>query len=246
MSVFGEADLAELDRLVLSRADEVVCMREIAAQTQPNPMSIGLRHDVDNTLDPCVQLARWEADRGYRATYFVLHHAPYWADEYALRTTLDTIADLGHEIGLHANGLAVALQTGVDQHTILWDALERLRGFGHQVVGVAAHGDPLCHAARFVNDEQFSECRRPEMGEPDRVLSHGNVQVRIQPRPLADFGLEYDSYRVGRRALYLSDSGGQWNTPVADVAEAFPAADGQLHMLVHNCWWTGAFQAVAA
>lgn len=236
--------LAELDERLLSRADEVVAMREIAAG-EHDPLVIGLRHDVDNTLEPCVRLSAWEAERGYRATYYVLHDAPYWESEQ-LRPTLEAIAELGHEIGVHTNALAVALQTGGDPDSILFDAVERLRSWGHPVTGVVAHGDPLCHAVGFVNDEQFVECARPSYGDPDRTLTHAGVRLPLRPRPLADFGFEYESYRAGARELYLSDSGGVWNEPFEQVADAFPSPFGQLHMLIHNCWWVDAFAKVAA
>jgi hypothetical protein len=47
------------------------------------------------------------------------------------------------------------------------------------------------------------------------------------------------------RGDYLSDSGGRWSQPFSEVAAAWPAR-GQLHMLVHPCWWTEAFERVAA
>lgn len=239
---FGRDDLAELDEQLLARADEVVAMREIAAG-EHDPLVIGLRHDVDNTLEPCVQLAAWEAERGYRATFFILHHAPYWQSP-ELQPTLERIVELGHEIGLHTNALAVALETGEDPAQILADAAGRLRDWGHDVSGVVGHGDPLCHAVKFVNDELFIECARPEMGAADRLLSHAGRTVRLQPRPLAEFGFAYESYRAGARQMYLSDSGGMWNLPFAQVAEAFPSPFGQLHVLLHNCWWVEAFAKV--
>lgn len=240
---FRASDLEEFDARLLSRADEVVAMREIHFGER-DPLVIGLRHDIDNIFEPCVELARWEAERGYRATYFVLHDSPYWGD--AIRPGLEEIASLGHEIGIHANAIAVALETGESPHAILMGAIEELRSWGFDVRGVVAHGDPLCHKVGFVNDEVFSECARPGMGEPDRVLRHGGVSLKLDPRSLADFGLEYESYRAGPRALYLSDSGGSWNEPFDEMCERFPSIDGQLHILMHGCWWTEAFPAAVA
>lgn len=236
-------DLEQLDGL-LGRADAVVSMREIHAGAHGRQV-IGLRHDMDNMFRPSLELARWEHDRGYRATYFVLHDAPYW-DDPGLRDGLEEIASLGHEIGIHANAIAEALRTGGDQHGILENAVGRLRSWGHRVTGVAAHGDPLCHRAGFVNDEQFVECARPDQGAPDRLLRLNGHRVRIEPRPLAAYGLEYETLRVGDRRLYLSDSGGAWNVRWDDLCSMFPHPDGQLHILMHPCWWEQAFTAVAA
>lgn len=246
---FQADDLRSLDEL-LSKAHAVVSMREVHAGNRHYDC-IGLRHDVDDNpgaLEAAVKLARWEAERGYRSTYYLLHSAPYWTDG-RLQPAAEAIALLGHEIGLHANGLAEAIRTKRDQHEILEDALATLRGFGLKVSGVVGHGDPLCPKFDFANDEQFVECARPNLGAPDREV--GGVQ--IQPRTLASFGLDYESVRL-ERALYNTDSGGKWYAPWQETVAAFEAtlqagpaqvagtrALGQLHLLVHPDWWTRAF-----
>jgi hypothetical protein len=235
---FRRDDLRELRLELYEQAEAVVAMREIYAGER-DPLVIGLRHDVDNTLLPCIELAQWESRHAIRATYFVLHDAPYWNDP-TLPATLDEIASHGHEIGIHANAIAVALQTGEHPNLILEAALERLRGWGHVVSGVVAHGDRLCYRAQFVNDEQFVECSRPEMGAPDRELHYGGRTLRLEPTPLADFGLEYESIRLDH-ALYLSDSGGIWSEDFGRLVERFPSPFGQLHVLQHPCWWISAF-----
>jgi len=243
--MFDTSDLLKLDML-FRRADEVVAMREVHAG-EHDPLVIGLRHDMDNQLEPSVELAEWEAERGYRATYFVLHDSGYW-DAPDLRPALERIAELGHEVGLHANGIAEAITTGRDPDEIIHSALERLRGWGHHVTGVVAHGDERCYQHNgelaFVNDEQFTDCARPEVGAPDRRVV--GTHLTLAPAPLASFGLEYEANRLGR-ALYLSDSGGVWSEPFDEMAERFPSVDGQLHVLTHPCHWTPAFikEAVA-
>ena len=239
---FLGCDLTELDAKLLARADEVVAMREIHAGER-DPLVIGLRHDMDNVFAPSLELAHWEHERGYRATYYVLHDSPYWTNESVLRPGLEEIASLGHEIGIHASAIAEALRHDGDPHEILHEALDRLRSWGHTITGVVAHGDSLCYAGdgiRFVNDEQFVECVRPEIGEHDRWIEYGGVRLKLDPRPLADFELEYESLRLGR-ALYLSDSGGRWSEPFDEACERFPSPFGQLHVLMHGCWWTEAF-----
>lgn len=244
---FGRDDLEELDERILSRADRVVSMREIAAGVDGSV--IGLRHDVDNTFQACVDLARWESERGYRSTFFMLHDSPYWNDP-GLREGLDEIAGLGHEIGLHVNALAVGLQTGRDPVEIVHGSLGRLRSWGHSVTGVVGHGDPVCylggHKPGFLNDEMFVECARPAMGAPDRELVWRGRSLRIEPLPLAEFGLEYESYRAGSRRLQISDSGGRWNKPFDRLCGLYGACTGQVHALIHPFWWTDAFVKVLA
>lgn len=258
---FRAQDLEELDRTLLSRASAVIALEDVH-DGHRDPSAIGLRHDVDagHALATAVKMAEWEAERGYRSTYFVLHTSPYW-DAPGFPESLDRIAELGHEIGIHTNALAEALRTGIDPDVILDRALHLLRRYGHTVRGVAGHGDPFCNRDRaegeitFANDEQFIECARPKEGEPDRTIIRGNISLKLEPRPLAVFGLEYEALVLGGRLPFrFSDSGGRWLKPGWDETvqiwecERFAAKPRQLHFLQHPDWWGQAFapQAVAA
>lgn len=252
---FQPADLAELDELFLDRADAVVAMQEVHAGNRA-PTVIGMRHDCDagHSLATAVKMAEWEAERGYRSSYYVLHTSPYWGTP-GFRESLERVAVLGHEIGIHNNALAEALRTGRDPSDILWQALDELRGWGFQVRGTAGHGDPFCNRDRapgeitFANDEMFLECARPKEGPPDRVITRGNISLKLNPRPLADFGLDYDALWLGmNRPFRCSDSGGKWLNPgFEETADKFagilrsPANNPQLHLLIHPDWWAQAF-----
>ena len=233
---FRPEDLVALDGL-LEQATAVVTMAEIHAGAT-DPRIVGLRHDVDNVIEPAVRFAEWEAERGYRSTYFILHTAPYWQDKPKLERSLELIAGYGHEIGIHNNALAEWTRTGRDPRLVLVEAIVELNGYGYEVTGTVAHGDGDCYDNQgrllFVNDQMFSECVRPECS---RAAS---------PRcasPLASFGLDYDANWLERGA-YISDSGGRWSAPGFDlVAQEFPFP-GQLHMLVHPDWWAEAFVPV--
>jgi hypothetical protein len=267
---FRPDDLAELNKRFLARASAVIAMQEIAAGNRDHK-AIGLRHDCDagHSLATAVKMARWEADRGYRSTYYILHTSPYW-EAAGFRRMLEQIAGYGHEIGIHTDALAEALKTGRDPDSILHDAIATLRGYGFPVRGVAGHGNPICNRDRapgeitFANDEQFVECARPQEGEPDRIITRGGVSLKLAPRPLADFGLDYEALTVGRPYPFrCSDSGGKWLRPgfeetvelfdymLASTPELEAAAQPhwyrQLHLLIHPDWWAHAFSlAVAA
>ena len=108
-----------------------------------------------------------------------------------------------------------------------------------------AHGDELCRRFTFVNDEQFSDCPRPGYGPPDRWLGPTKqhrkyTQIKLDPWPLATFGLDYDSNWLPRR-FYVSDSGGEWNKAWDEVEREAWGDEGQLHMLIHPDWWGQAF-----
>lgn len=240
MSRMTSTDLAALEELLAS-AYAVVPMRDIHRSQLRTDAVIGLRHDVDDnpgSLRCATRIAAWEEEHGHRSTYFLLHTAHYWDDDLALGDAVEEIAGRGHEIGIHANAIVDALRNGGDPDAILTSALNRLRSYGVEVTGVAAHGDSLCYAGngelRVVNDEMFTECARPEMGSPTRSVEFGHRRVVLAPRPLADFGLEYDTHRLPH-GRYLSDSGGRWNEP-------FPGkGEGQLHVLWHPDWWVRVF-----
>lgn len=202
--------------------------------------SIGMRHDVDNVLAPAVAMAQWEAERGYRSTYFILHTAPYWQEKDTLRSGLEVIAECGHEIGFHINAITAAIETGRDPVAIAAEAVGELRDYGYHVHGVVAHGDHACYQYGFINDEIFTESARPEYGAPDRQIAKPSLQLR--PVPRSALGFDYDPNWLSR-GDYLSDSGGTWSQPFDEVTGRWPNA-GQLHMLVHPDWWAEAFAAV--
>ena len=234
-------DLAELEQLLL-RADSVVAMEDVFDGRNDEGV-IGLRHDIDDnagSFTTAIKMAHWEAARGFRSTYFVLHGSHYWRNESALQAGLFSIASCGHEIALHCNAIADSLRHGSDPHALVEASLDLLRGFGHRIRGVVAHGDPLCRnddrSIRFVNDEIFTECARPEVGPPRRTLTLDGVRIKLKPRPLADFGLEYDSNRLSRRT-YISDSGDRWNIQPRTLR--LPE-HGPIHVLQHPDWYPNA------
>lgn len=212
--------------------------------------TIGLRHDVDDnegSFETALAMARWEFEHGYSSTYFLLHGSHYWNADNIVRAL--EFEELGHEVGIHVNAIAEALRLRRSPDWILLEALGDLRSVGLRVEGAVAHGDPLCYGkdgqVRFVNDEVFVECRRHRVGEVPREVREGKTRVLIEPRPLTEYHLAYDANWL-TRGDYLSESGGRWSQPFDDVVGRF-ASEGQLHVLIHPDWWSGAFvrEAVA-
>lgn len=238
---FTPADLEELHTELFSRADRVVPMRDVF-MGDTDAKVIGLRHDVDDnpgSFQTALKMAEWEFEHGYSSTYFLLHGSYYW-DEALVEAK--RFEELGHEVGIHVNGIAEALRRREDPHRILARAVHELRNAGVRVVGCVAHGDPLCGKAHFVNDEMFLESPRPRVGAPDRMIEHEGVVCPLQPVSRSVYGLEYDANWLSR-GDYISDSGGHWN-PREDsfdrAVDHFSEA-GQLHMLIHPDWWSEAF-----
>jgi hypothetical protein len=210
---------------------EVVPMREFARGAG----DLALRHDVDSRLDSALELARLEHDRRLRATYFVLHTAPYW-DDAGLLPSLRRLQELGHEVGFHNDLVTLQRLEGVDAATYLRDQLARLRAAGMEIVGAAAHGSPWCHRLGFHNNYVFVGWDEPVPGFPST-----EVPQKLDP---ADFGLEYEAYHVPRD-VYFSDS------TFVDGRRAHPAdlpleQGKRTIVLVHPCHWdSSAFAKVA-
>ena len=242
---FDRAGLELLHQELFSLADRVVPMRDIA-KGDIGRRVIGLRHDVDDnhgSFETALKMAEWEFHNGISSTYYLLHGSHYWDTDHLLRALI--FEELGHEVGIHVNALAESLRVRRSPDWILCEALGDLRAFGVRVDGCVAHGDPLCRDdrrnVRFVNDEMFKECRRHDLGESTRTITHNGTSVAIEPRPLSHYHLTYDANWLPR-GNYLSDSGKAWSQEFDDVVRDF--GEGQLHVLTHPDWWAEAFQEV--
>jgi hypothetical protein len=70
---------------------------------EPEPGDLFLRHDVDLSLDAALELAQIEAERGARATYFLMTESVFYNLESPPgREALRELRELGHAVGLHA------------------------------------------------------------------------------------------------------------------------------------------------
>ena len=209
-----------LDRL---GGREAVPLREFARGAG----DLALRHDVDSRLESALVLARLEADRGLRATYFVLHTAPYWDDPDLLPRLL-RLQELGHEVGFHNDLVTLERLHGVDVGAYLRAELERLCAAGIAITGCSAHGSPWCHRLGYHNNYVFEGWDEPQHGFADT-----RVAEKLDPR---DFGLEYEAYHLGEDAYY-SDSrferGRRWHPSRLDLS----GLTGRIIVLTHPCHW---------
>lgn len=261
-------DEDEFDRLVslIRGADMVLPLREInrmPVERWPRKL-LALRHDIDNDVDNAVTIAEREAKLGIRATFFVLHSDWYYFGENGRPTrhvfkALSRISDLGHEIGLHNNALGVALRSGDDPIHVLRRELKRLRRWGHDVVGTAAHGDRILREADRFNYELFEECPPPGTPKPDTIsfTDQGTGEAKEQSFrrvSMRALGLEYEAGFLPNR-YYLTDSGGYWRgfhfppptgfdgryaehlVPEQEVRDLFEREGGFIQVLNHPVWW---------
>ena len=255
---FGPADLEQLDS-ILRQAESVVSVRTVLDLPlgQRSPRLVALRHDTDSDIDNAVHFAEWEAARGYKASYYVLHTDWYYREgfagppsRYVLRA-LERIQHLGHEIGLHNNAITVALRSGRDPAEVLRSELDYLRRAGFDVVGTAAHGDALCRALGYNNGEVFLEAPRPNHGPAARTITGSDpasgrtLACDLQPVSMRSLGLTYEANFIENR-YYVTDSHGRWNRPLDVAAQQFDRRDAILAFLVHPAWWALAGEPVLA
>ena len=200
-------------------------MRELHDGT----VKVGVRHDMDSDCENAVKMAKWEHANGIRSTYFVLHTDWYYrfhGEMTALvKDCLDKIASYGHEIGIHNNAVAAWL-SGVngDPLSILERELNELRGLGHDIAGIAGHGDSMCHKADLPNDQMFTDfAKQSNIGKIPRQVSMESI------------GLIYEAYHV-RYGLYLSDSGGAFKAAPRDIREGI-SKGGLAVVLMHPLHW---------
>jgi hypothetical protein len=116
-----------------------------------------LRHDVDFSPEAALQMARFEAERGIRATYFLLLSSPHYnllSEES--RIVPRRLVELGHEVGLHYDVQAMA--AGGDLGEALRTEVQVLSALtGRPVFSIAMHNpslhgeDPFRTTAPFIN-----------------------------------------------------------------------------------------------
>jgi len=75
---------------------------EIKARLAEGRPFVVLRHDIDLSLGPAVEMARVEAEHGVQATYFVLLRSPFYnVFSAANAQMIARIQDYGHQIATH-------------------------------------------------------------------------------------------------------------------------------------------------
>ncbi|MCZ6894225.1 MAG: hypothetical protein O7H40_09290 [Gammaproteobacteria bacterium] len=220
---------------------------------------IGLRHDIDHSIDIALEAAYWEHQLGIRATYFVLHTAPYWNDPALIDKCLQ-LQDYGHEVGLHLNVLAEWARADVaDPAARIYQLLDFLRGGGIEIIGISSHGDPLCYKVGFINYWCFRELRPTNPGVTEHMRTAEGVRdpsgamgvpypaSQCLKRPdgsvfplwslsLREFDLAYHAWHVPFDRYY-SDSGGHWSRSPDPLAQQ--VSKGRIQVLMHPEHWTG-------
>ena len=201
---FTEAAYVEL----LGRAVDRYRFIGFDAALKATEPSVLWRHDVDFSMHRARRLASLEAERGLRATYFVLPGCSFYnMFEAGPRQLLREIVSDGHHIGLHFDPATLAEkasnQAAVESR-IIWEAevLECL--IGESVVAVSIHN--------------------PNPALPWLTLERLGGLFNVYGAAL------------GERYSYVSDSNGIWRH--RRLMDALVQREQPyLHVLTHPAWW---------
>ena len=137
---------------------EFVTAAELIDRTpKGDELLIQIRHDVDGDLMAALAQAEVEARLGIKTTNYVLHTAPYyggWNEERRVFERHEAslpvyrhIQALGHEIGLHTDGLSLYQTHKTDGAQAIREELAWLRAAGLRITGTVSHNSISTYGA---------------------------------------------------------------------------------------------------
>jgi hypothetical protein len=162
-------------------------------------------------------MAQWEAERGYRSTYFILHTAPYWQEKDTLQAALEIIAGCGHEIGFHINAISEAITTGRDPLTIAAEPSTNYAATATRSTASYLTATRPATSTASSTTRSSPRARGPYAACPDRWVAG----VKLEPVSRATLGFDYDPNWLPR-AVGVSDSGGRWSQPFEESRGGLP------------------------
>jgi hypothetical protein len=165
---------------------------------------LAIRHDVDGDIVAALQMADVEHRHGARSSYYFLHTARYhgyfsrgcFNRHEAVAGMYRQVQALGHEVGLHTDGLTVYREYGIDGAMAVRQELQWMREQGIDVQGTVAHGSKAAFGAE--NYEIFRGRHRgaprnpAAINEPPDKLDQGSVRGWLRVLDEQELGLCYE------------------------------------------------------
>lgn len=176
----------------------------------PTERHVILRHDIDNSIEQALRVARLDAAAGCTSTIYLRVHARgYNVLSLPSLQIIREFEELGHEVGLHLEGGLYEI-IGGDQ--VGWadrqrEALEM--ALGHSIRGFSMH-------------------------EPARLGGTDFADAMLQRwAPEVDYHAYEDRFTTPAMK-YISDSSGRWREGHFAL---WPGREPMFQVLTHPFWW---------
>lgn len=186
---------------------------------QPETDYIILRHDVERSTPPTLEMARREHEMGLCSTYYFRMIPGVFVPEDILR-----VAEMGHEVGLHYETLDMCAGNYLAAEDLFAKQLEKLRGLGVTVNTVCMHGNPRIKKVTYEKNSDLWKGRVEEMNEKFGLLGEAYLSIDFDP-------LEY-----------ISDVGIRWSNicyHTKGLAQAVHTGEyRRMYMLAHPDYWS--------
>jgi hypothetical protein len=227
----------------------VLPLNEFRQTFNPNKIVIGLRHDVDIDLDLAYKFSQIEYNLGFRATYFILHTAPYYlenSNNMAVHTdniipVLKKMQNERHfEIGWHNDLVTLQVVYGIDPVSFMHNELRWLRANGLKIYGTASHGSNYCKVHHYLNYYFFEECSNPVVPnfENNVIVTKDGKAIKLEKGKLGDFDLKYEAYFMNNNKAFsdaLITNGVRWNIGKLDLDQL--KTGDRIIILLHPIHW---------
>lgn len=177
-----------------------------------------MRHDVDNSAEKALHVAKIEHERGICTTYFFR-----WTT--AAPEIIAEIKAMGHEVGLHYETMAAYAEE-------------------HNIQSFDQFTPEMFAQMRQRLKDEIAEFKR-RFGDIEIIASHGHSWNRklgvnnyiglMRDQNVEDYGIKTCAYGPDFKKLtYISDAGAAWNYPFIPKLESnvYP-----IYCLIHPDWW---------
>jgi hypothetical protein len=176
----------------------------------PQPKHLILRHDLDNSIEQGIRVARLDAEAGCSSSIFVRVHARgYNLMSLPSMQAVREMENLGHEVGLHLEGginevMGGNNDTWADRQRLVFEAAT-----GRSLTGFSLHEPARMGGVEFANSllERWA----------------GTVQYH-----------SYEDRFTTPTMKYLSDSSGNWREGHFGL---WVGREARLQVLTHPFWW---------
>jgi len=143
------------------------------------------------------------------------------------------IYNLGDEIGIHNDLLAVMILKKLDPFEFNWNEIKYYKSIGIPIYGNVGHGSAIA-SATVHNSQMFSDFAKSE------TITYNGVTYPIGTYSMEEYGFRYEA-NFFDFDQYYSESGGKWSVEggleeVIRRLENSKPGD-RIQILTHPVWW---------